>query len=136
MLGFRVKTAWLLAICAAAGVGCTEHGSGPEQVLTGRIRTSGALAVRAVAADRTVTAAQVRSDGSFTLALPSGQRYRLEVLTTSGVRHVLGHQSSGFTALSFEVCQPSDPWDVGGIGDGTMGGGGGGGGGTTCDPTT
>ncbi|MBA3459823.1 MAG: hypothetical protein H0T46_07670 [Deltaproteobacteria bacterium] len=72
-----------------------------------------------------MTAAQVRSDGSFTLALPAHKRYRLEVLTTSGVRHVLGHQSGAFTALSFQVCDPVDPWDVGGIGDGSMPG---------CDP--
>jgi hypothetical protein len=128
------RTAWLLAVCAVAGIGCTEHGTSGDQVLTGRIRTSGALAVRAISADSAVTAAQVRSDGTFTLALPSHKRYRLEVLTTSGVRHVLGHQSGAFTALSFEVCDPVDPWDVGGIGDGSMPGGGGGG--TTCDPAT
>lgn len=125
MQNVNAGKAWLLAVCAVAGIGCTEHGSSGGQVLTGRIRTSGALAVRAVSADSTVTAAQVRSDGSFTLALPAHKRYRLEVLTTSGVRHVLGHQSGGFTALSFQVCDPVDPWDVGGIGDGSMPG---------CDP--
>jgi hypothetical protein len=103
-------------------------------VLTGRVTTSGALAVRAVTDDSTVTAAQVRSDGSFTLALPAGARYRLEVLTTSGVRHVLSHQSSGLRALSFEVCQPTDPFDCGGIGDGSTGGGMGSGGGGMQPP--
>lgn len=132
----RITKAWLLAaLCAAAGVGCSEGGSGGTQVLTGRIKTSGALAVRAVTGDRVTTAAQVRSDGTFTLALPAGETYRLEVLTTSGVRHVLGGGGGAFSALAFTVCQPVDPYDVGGIGDGTMpGGGGAGGGGTTCDP--
>lgn len=129
------KRAWLLALCAVAGVGCTEGSS--TQVLTGRITTSGALAVRAVSADSTVTATQVRSNGSFTLALPAGQRYRLEVLTTSGVRHVLSHTTNGFGALSFQVCEPTDPWDVGGVGDGTMdpNNGGGGGPGPCTDPS-
>ncbi|MEO7094189.1 MAG: hypothetical protein ABI175_13120 [Polyangiales bacterium] len=110
------RKAWLVAFCAVAGIGCSD-GSG-SQVLTGRITTSGALAVRAVAADSTITAAQVRSDGSFTLELPAGQRYRLEVLTTSGVRHMFSQQTSGLAALSFEVCKPVDPFDVGTVGNG------------------
>ena len=127
----RAGRAWFLAICAVAGMGCTESSS--TQVLTGRVTTSGALAVRAVTDDSTVTAAQVRSDGSFTLALPAGAHYRLEVLTTSGVRHVLSHKGAALSALSFDVCQPTDPFDCGGIGDGStsgggMGSGGGGGG--------
>lgn len=132
MKSVRSGKAWLVALCAMAGIGCSESGS--PQVLTGRFATSGALAVRAVSADRTVTAAQVRSDGSFTLALPAGQRYRLEVLTTRGVRHVLAAGESGLTALSFTVCDPGDPWDVGDVGNGMDPGGGGGT--TGCsDPT-
>ncbi len=129
MTSVRSGKAWLLAVCAMAGIGCSE--SSPTQVLTGRFTTSGALAVRAVTSDSTVTAAQVRSDGSFTLALPTGKRYRLEVLTTSGVRHVLSQKSGGLTALSFEVCQPVDPWDVGTVGNGMDPNGGGGG--TPCN---
>lgn len=116
MKSLRSGKAWLVALCAMAGIGCSESSS--PQVLTGRFATSGALAVRAVSADQTVTAAQVRSDGSFTLALPAGQRYRLEVLTTSGVRHVLAEGSRGLTALNFRVCDPGDPWDVGNVGNG------------------
>ena len=128
------RRVWLLAALCATAAGCSESGSSGSQVLTGRIRTSGALAVRAVTGDAVLTAATVRSDGTFTLALPAGKTYRLEVLTTSGVRHVLGGGGGSFTALAFTVCQPVDPYDVGGIGDGTMPGGGGGGGGTNCDP--
>ena len=135
MMSLQRTRSWLLAVCAVAGVGCTEGSS--TQVVTGRVTTSGALAVRAVTADSTVTAAQIRSDGSFTLALPAGKRYRLEVLTTSGVRHVLSHTATGLGALSFQVCEPVDPWDIGGVGDGNMGPGtgGGGGNGDPCDPT-
>jgi len=124
--------AWLFAACAAAAVGCT--GGDPEtQVLTGRIQTSGALAVRAVTGDTVITAATVRSDGSFTLSLPVGERYRLEVLTTSGVRHVVASKNGSLTALTFAVCDPLAPYDIGGIGpnDGTAGGMGGG---QPCDP--
>ena len=129
----RIKRAWLFAACAAAAVGCTA-GDPETQVLTGKIQTSGALAVRAVTGDTVITAATVRSDGSFTLSLPVGQRYRLEVLTTSGVRHVVAAKNGTLTALSFKVCDPIGPFDVGGIGpDGTSGGGTGGGDGT-CDP--
>lgn len=122
----------LLAVIAAAGAGCTDAPS--EQVLTGRVGTTGAIAVRAVTTDSVVTAAQVRSDGTFTLALPTGKRYRLEVLTTSGVRHVLANGAGSLSDLTFEVCQPTDPFDVGGIGWGM--GMGTGGGTPNCDPMT
>jgi hypothetical protein len=65
--------ALLLALCAAAG--CSDQPS--TQVLTGRVTTSGALAVRAISNGTVVTAARVRSDGSFTLSLPAGTNYQL-----------------------------------------------------------
>ena len=119
---------WLLAMCVAAG--CS--GTNPTQVLTGQVTTSGAVAVRAVSDGAVVTAARVRSDGSFTLALPAGSTYRLELLTSSGVKQVLG---SGLTALEFQVCHPTQPFDCGGMG-GDTGGGGGNGTGGGCDPNT
>ena len=121
--------ALLLALCAAAG--CTDNPS--TQVLTGRVTTSGALAVRAVSNGNVVTAARVRSDGSFTLSLPAGAQYRLEVLTSSGVQHVLGASSS---ALAFRVCQPVDPFDLGGLGHGHGGGSGGCMPPPMCDPSS
>lgn len=106
-----------LLLALVLGAGCTSEPS--TQVLTGRVQTSGAIAVRAVSGTTVVTATQVRSDGSFTLTLPAdGVRYRLEVLTTSGVRHVYSTGSGGLSDLSFRVCQPVDPYDLGGIGPG------------------
>ncbi len=129
----RLSRAFLLTL--VLGAGCTG-GSSPEQVLTGRVTTSGALAVRAVSGTTVVTATQVRSDGSFTLTLPAdGVRYRLEVLTTSGVRHVFTRANGQLADLSFRVCQPVDPYDMGGIG-GTTDPGMGGGGAPGCDPMT
>lgn len=126
--------AFLLAL--VLGAGCTS-GSSPDQVLTGRVTTSGAIAVRAVSGTNVVTAAQVRSDGSFSLALPAnGVRYRIEVLTTSGVRHVFSQANGQLADLSFRVCQPTDPYDMGGIGGSSPGDPGMGGGTPGCDPTT
>src|SRR2546422_4946698 len=51
-------------------LGCS--GATSTQVMTGRVSTNGAIAVRAVTAAGTViTAGRVRTDGSFTLALRS-----------------------------------------------------------------
>lgn len=131
---------WLMALCAAAGFGCTDTGS--TQVLTGRVGTQGAIGVRAIAGDNVVTAARVRSDGSFTIALPTSRDYRLEVMTSSGVRHVLMRKGGSLQKLSFDVCQPVDPFDIGGIGRGMDPGnpGTGGGGGPPippdCNPMT
>lgn len=132
-----------------AGAGCSTDPDPQSQILTGRVTTSGAIAVRAVSDGSVVTAAQIRSDGTFTLSLPPGaSRYRLEVLTTSGVRHVFKNADNTFADLSFRVCQPTDPFDIGPVGPDAMGGGMGGGddpvcsdpmdpncGPPTCDPT-
>jgi hypothetical protein len=95
-------------------------------VLTGRIDTTGVVAIRAVSGDDVVTAAQVSSDGSFRIALPSGAKYRLEVLTSSGVKQMIKHHSGGWSMLEMTVCAPQAPFDLGGIGDSN----------TMCDPMT
>jgi hypothetical protein len=107
MLERHTNRTWWLALCAAAAVGCSAGAA--TQVVTGHLTSSDAIAVRAVDGDAVITAAKVRADRSFTLELPSGSRYRLEVLTASGVKRVL----SADGALSFAVCKPSAPWDIG-----------------------
>jgi hypothetical protein len=129
------------ALALALAAACTS--TPQEQVLTGKVTTSGALAVRAISNGNVVTAARVRSDGSFTLSLPAGSQYELQVLTSSGVQHVLDRNSD---ALAFRVCAPTDPFDLGGMGHGGgMGQGGGMGSGSggcdqppppDCDPST
>lgn len=119
-----MKRATLLALWGAAfGFGCADGGD--AQVLTGRVDTTGVVAIRAVSGDDVVTAAQVGSDGSFRIALPAGARYRLEVLTDHGVRQVLSHQAGSWKGLEFSVCVPADPFDVGSMGDSGDG---------NCDP--
>ncbi|MGE5185085.1 MAG: hypothetical protein ACM31C_23615 [Acidobacteriota bacterium] len=114
----------MLAACAAAGVGCS--GGESTQVVTGKVTARGAIAVRAVDGSDIITESRVRSDGSFTLSLPAGQHYRLQVLTWGGVQPIMGKTG----ALAFDVCQPSDPWDMGGVGSGSGSGGTGGGAGS------
>lgn len=122
----------ILFLAALAAAGCSS--SGGEQVLTGRVGlSSGVVAVRAVTDTEVVTAAQVRSDGTFTLAVPVGT-YRLEMLTSAGVIPVVKTVSGGFEHVGFRVCKAGAPWDVGSVGDagdpngGTGSGMGGGGG--------
>jgi hypothetical protein len=119
-------SAWLFAACAIAAAGCT---SDPKtQVLTGKLSsTQHAIAVRAVDGTTVITAARVRSDGSFTLQLPAGHHYRLEVLTANGVHNIVAAKNGSYADVAFSVCQPKDPFDMGGCGQG-------GGGGTMCAP--
>ena len=124
-----MKSTFLLAACAAAGFGCTGNPS--TQVVTGKVTASGAVAVRAVADGKVITAGRVRTDGSFTLSLPAGNRYRLEVMTGTGVQHVVGRSGASLADLAFRVCAPTDPFDLGGVGSA---GGGAGGGGCLCPP--
>jgi hypothetical protein len=115
----------LLAIWGAAfGFGCSDSGSS-SQVLTGRIDTTGVVAIRAVSGDDVVTAARIESDGSFRIALPAGAKYRLEVLTSGGVKQLLAHDDGSWKGLEVKVCAPTDPFDLGGIGNSN----------TMCDPT-
>lgn len=119
------RRAWLAAILGAAfSFGCNDAGSS-SQVLTGRIDTTGVVAIRAVSGDDVVTAAQIESDGRFRIALPAGAKYRLEVLTSTGVKQVLKHDDGVWRGLELKVCVPTAPFDLGTVGDS----------GGTCDPS-
>ena len=107
----RLSLALLLAVAA---LGCTDSKS---QVVTGRVTTGGAVAVRAVSGDSVITAGRVRTDGSFTLVLPAGHRYRLEVLTATQVHHVVAIRDGVLVDLDFQVCAPKAPFDLGMFGD-------------------
>ena len=111
----RPNRAWMAALCVV--VGCTASDP-PSQVLTGRVDAKqGAVAIRAVVGGEVATAAEVRSDGAFTLALPAGERYRLEVLTRSGVKHLVTRSGTHLVGVSFKVCAPADPFSFGTVGD-------------------
>jgi hypothetical protein len=93
-----VRLMKLLALCLGTLVACSDGAE--DQILTGRVDTSqGALAIRAVADGEVITATPVRTDGSFTLTLPAGSTYRLEVLTRTR------HQEPG-AALRQRAARP------------------------------
>lgn len=110
-----VRLMKLLALCLGTLVACSDGAE--DQILTGRVDTSqGALAIRAVADGEVITATPVRTDGSFTLTLPAGSTYRLEVLTRTGTKNLVQRSGNVLRDLSFKVCQPVDPFDVGDVG--------------------
>ncbi len=119
-----VRSREMLAVCgmlAAMLAACSGEDS--PQVITGHFELSrGALAIRAITDDNVVTATPVRTDGSFTLTLPAGSSYRLEVLTSTGVKNIVMRSGNVLRDLSFKVCQPQDPFDVGDVGDPNMDG--------------
>nr|HEX4314109.1 hypothetical protein [Kofleriaceae bacterium] len=87
-------------------------------MLTGSVgSTADAIAVRAVTGTTVVAAAQIASDGTFTLEVPAGS-YRLEMLTASGVKPVVISKNGALEQLAFRVCQPGGPWGMGSIGAG------------------
>ena len=86
------------------------------QTVTGSVTTTDAVAVRAVAGSAVVAATTVASDGSFALAVPVGT-YRLELVTATGaVDPVYADAAGTYRDLTFRVCRPGDPVDVGHIG--------------------
>lgn len=95
-----------LALCAAC-IGCSTSAP-PTQVITGQLSARDAVAVRATSGRDVVAAAEVRSNGAFTLALPVGGRYSIDVLTHDGVKHLFAN--GGYT---FRVCAPGAPWNLG-----------------------
>lgn len=112
----------VLALLTAAG--CAADDAGKTQVITGRVASTDAVGVRAVSGSETITAASIRADGSFTLQLPAGKQYRLEVLTKSGVQDLVAQKAGAWGAVTFKVCTPTDPYDMGGVGEpGTSGDG-------------
>ena len=102
-------SAWLFAACAIAAAGCT---SDPKtQLLTGKLSsTQHAIAVRAVDGTTVITAARVRSDGSFTLQLPAGHHYRLEVLTASGVHNIVAAKNGSYADVTVSLDLSPQPY--------------------------
>ena len=113
-----ISFAIALTACAA-----TPSSSGTQE-LTGT--ATGAIAVRAVSGTTVVAASSISSSGDFTLALPPGATYRLEVLTSSGVAPVVTDASR---AVEFKVCHAGKPISIGHV---TTGSGSGSGSGHDC----
>ncbi|MFT3697767.1 MAG: hypothetical protein QM831_31800 [Kofleriaceae bacterium] len=80
--------------------------------------------MRAVSGSTVVAATTISSAGDFSLALPAGATYRLEVLTSNGVAPIITSLSQ---QVEFRVCHAGAPISVGHVitgGDGSGSGSG------------
>jgi hypothetical protein len=102
----------LFAILLSACVGSDD-----TQTIEGRVDRAGftgtVLGARVVSGDHVVATAPVDSDGDFTLDVPVGTGYRLEVITSTGAQPLVAYATG--TIVSFDVCAPVDPYDLGDI---------------------
>jgi hypothetical protein len=114
--------------CALGACAVTED----VQTISGRVERTGfggqVLGARAVAGDRVVATAPVTQDGRFTLEVPVGTGYRLEVITSTGAQVLAAQATDDLVAATFDICDPGEPYDVGVIyqGDSVP----------ACDPST
>lgn len=105
-----------LAILPALLAACS---SGPPQVVTGRVASATfpypVDTVSAVRAGRTVVVAPVASDGSFSIAIPSGSRYRLEFAATTGRAGLVFPRTLGTLDATFDVRGHQAAFDLGAV---------------------
>ena len=112
----------LSAVALAALVACTGQSDGPSgetQKLTGSVQASSfrspVVGVRVVNDSGVVAAAPVGADGAFSLAVPKGTGYRVEVVTREGAFPLGGRGETGLRAMAFDVCSAADDFYVGGV---------------------
>ena len=109
LLKLAILPAVLLAACS----------SSPPQVVTGRVASATfpypVNTVRAVRAGRTVVAAPIASDGSFSIAIPSGSRYRLEFAATAGGAGLIFPRTLGTLDATFDVRGHQAAFDLGAV---------------------
>jgi hypothetical protein len=108
-----VKVALLPALLLAA---CS---SAPPQVVTGRVdNTTFPYAVDTVSAVRvgkTVVSAPIAADGSFSIAIPAGSRYRLEFAATGGRAGLVFPRTLGTLDTTFDVRGHQAAFDLGAV---------------------
>ena len=118
----RWKQAALTLCAAAALAACNQAGENPPaeesaQIVSGRVArhnfASEVVGVRAVSGDTAAAWSAVALDGSFSLELPAGAEYRMEVVTAAGSHGFVGSAGGSTHALSFAVCSAGAPFDVG-----------------------
>ena len=116
------QAARALTLCAAAALAaCTQAGENPPaesaQIVSGRVArhnfASEVIGVRAVSGDTAAVWSAVALDGSFSLELPAGAEYRMEVVTAAGSHGLVASADGRARALSFAVCSAGTPFDVG-----------------------
>ncbi|MBI5487477.1 MAG: hypothetical protein HY905_09105 [Deltaproteobacteria bacterium] len=113
-------SSWLVAaipvaLLAAAGSGCASE-PGPH-VVSGTLALSSfpepIWAVHVVQAGGSVTGTVVAADGTFTLTIPPGQGYRIELVGGSGRPVLVFPRAAGDIEASFAVRGGGTPFDLG-----------------------
>jgi len=104
-----------LFMMALAAVGCAGD---PGQVVSGRVAPGSfpepVTQVRAVGNATTITA-NVASDGSFAMTLPSSDRYVIAMISTSHTSALVFPRASGAIDQSFFVADSAAPVELGGV---------------------
>lgn len=94
-------------------------GSNTPQTVTGRVAAASfpypVETVRAVRAGRSVVAAPVAGDGSFSIDIPSGSRYRLEFAAADGRSGLVFPRQLGTIDVTFDVRGHQAPFDLGAV---------------------
>lgn len=103
----------MMTFATLAVTGCST--SDQTQTISGRIAPGSfpeaVTSVRAIGNSGAITA-QVQSDGSFALALPAGDRYRIELVSSSRVAELV-YARGGSVGASFFVASSVAPFDLG-----------------------
>ena len=103
----------LLSLAACAGDAEVQRISGKITLSSFRAPVEG---VRAMQGTTVIATGRVAADGSFSLAVPAGADYRLEVVTREAPYDLLVSGKNGTPRVAaFDVCAGEDPFDMGGI---------------------
>lgn len=104
------------ALIPLASLAACSGSSAPPQIVTGRIDgatfKSPISSVRASRAGAVVEA-PVGSDGTFSIAIPAGTGYRIELLAASGQPSLVFPRSAGTVDVAFDVRGGTRPFDLG-----------------------
>jgi len=99
--------------------GCVLGDGNDDQTIQGRVDRSGfdgmVLGARIVRGDAVVATSPLDAEGRFTLHVPEGTGYRLEVITSTGPHPTVRLADGSLIAHTFDVCNPVDPFDLGDV---------------------
>src|SRR5678815_45934 len=103
-------------LAAALAAGCADPP--PSQTLSGRVATDDfparVLGVRAVEEGVVVAQGPVDANGRFSLNVPKGGHYRLEVVTRAGIHQFITPDHGSPRVMAFDAC--GDSYDFGDVG--------------------
>ncbi|HEY3354275.1 MAG TPA: hypothetical protein VGQ83_13565 [Polyangia bacterium] len=95
---------------------CSSRAPAP-QILTGQLALAGfpgtVTGVRVLQASQVVVAAPIGATGSFAVAVPAGQAYRLEFVYATGQAGLVAPHQSGVIGAKFDVRGGRAPFDLG-----------------------